>query len=173
MVVSTWRAVTYIIQPLRRPRGARPGVLPPPEVACLSATPPGFVGAGMWRGRDLRGKKKQNTKNTKKEKERKKQLGLAVPYPLRSAVVGKKRRPKGRGKAERTFRGDRDVLPRSLGCQGVGPTPWAPLPPGLQGARLPQSPKRAAGSGSRRGRAGRVRRECAGTPLHAGAQWAK
>ncbi|XP_045311759.1 collagen alpha-1(I) chain-like [Leopardus geoffroyi] len=66
MVVSTWRAVTYIIQPLRpaalkparRPPGrarALRGVLLSPEITCFPfQPPPGSLGARVWRGRAFR-----------------------------------------------------------------------------------------------------------------------
>lgn len=122
---------------------------PPTSLACLQPHP-AFRGLGVG----------EVVISGGEGEEKKKEKGASVrPCPILSGAPwwGRRRRPTGRGKAQRTFRGERDVLPRSLGCQVVGLTPWAPLPPWLQGAGLSQSPKLATGGGSRRGRAGRAR----------------
>lgn len=119
MVVSTWRAVTYIIQPLcpaarspaRRPPGlarALRGVLLPPEITCLSPNPPGSLRDRIWRGRDL-----------KEEKEKKKNphIDLVVLYLPQSTVV-KKLETEGQRGAEGTLSGRTGCSPSVAGVGG-------------------------------------------------------
>lgn len=169
MVVSTWRAVTYIIQPLRpvalkparRPPGrarAFRGVLLAPKLTCLSLHPPPALW-GLGFGEVVRsGEKKKNIR-----------IDRVVPYVLQSTV--KKLESQGQREAEGTFSGRT--------ARGGGTREWnvRNLHPSFFGsvlADLSQSPKykgrlgpQLRGSGVGRGCEGE------GTPLHAGAQWAK